>query len=66
MTLDLDGAIQHCHEKAKELRAEAVSQAHNPECEEYAKEHEQLAEWLEELKEAFVDAYNKYIKVGTE
>ena len=52
MTLDLDGAISHCHEKAKELRAEAVSQAHNPECEECANEHEQLAEWLTELKEA--------------
>ena len=50
MTFDIDMAIQHCHEKAKGLRAEAVSQAHNPECEECANEHEQLAEWLEELK----------------
>ena len=48
--MTLDEAIKHCKEKAKELRAEAVSQAHNPECEECAKEHEQLAEWLTELK----------------
>ena len=48
--MTLEQAIQHCHEKAKELRAEAVLQAHNPECEECASEHEQLAEWLTELK----------------
>ena len=29
---------------------------HNPKCDEDAKEHEQLAEWLEELK-----AYRQYI-----
>lgn len=50
MAFDLDMAIQHCHEKAKELRVEAVLQAHNPDCEECAREHEQLAEWLTELK----------------
>ena len=61
MTLDLDGAIQHCKDKAKELRAEAEAwsdyelvseKARNSmsDCRECASEHEQLAKWLTELK----------------
>lgn len=64
--MTLDEAIKHCKEKAKELRLEAeqvrdigevVSSTKQPynepvkACLECAKEHEQLAEWLEELKE---------------
>lgn len=55
--MKLDEAIKHCHEKAKELRIEAIEgrsmypQKHKAECLECAKEHEQLAEWLTELKE---------------
>ena len=59
MTFDIDMAIQHCQEKAKELRAEADSlndcksdyfNNQKSDCMECANEHEQLAEWLEELK----------------
>ena len=53
--LSLDEAIQHCHEKAKELREEAnTRRQHSSErndCLECANEHEQLSEWLRELKE---------------
>ncbi len=38
--MSLDDAIKHAREKAKELG-----------CTPCAKEHEQLAEWLQELKE---------------
>lgn len=63
--MDLDEAIKHCEEKAEELRAEAeevrelgehISNHKQPynipvkNCLECAKEHEQLAEWLKELK----------------
>lgn len=62
MAFDLDMAIQHCHDKAKELRAEAegwsdyklVSEKARKsmaDCLECAKEHEQLASWLTELQE---------------
>ena len=64
--MTLDEAIKHCKEKAKELRTEAeqlrdigevISSPKQPynepvkDCLECANEHEQLAEWLEELKE---------------
>ena len=55
--MTLDEAIKHCEEKAKEQRekATAIARAKEPfykyaECAECAKEHEQLAEWLKELK----------------
>lgn len=63
--MTLDEAIAHCKEKAKELRTEAeqlrdigevMSSPKQPynkpvkNCLECANEHEQLAEWLEELK----------------
>ena len=43
--LTIDEAIQHAREKAEEQRKD------NDTCIECAREHEQLAEWLEELKE---------------
>ena len=58
--MTLDESIKHCEEKAKELRSEAEylqkpnlifdanRKADN--CLECANEHEQLAEWLNELK----------------
>ena len=56
--MTLDEAIKHCEEKAKELRVKATrtARAKEPfykyaECYECAKEHEQLAEWLKELKD---------------
>jgi len=55
--MTLDEAIKHCEEKAKEQKekATAIARAKEPfykyaECAECAKEHEQLAEWLKELK----------------
>ena len=56
--LSIEQAIQHCEEKAKELRAEAdmyyksliYSNDTADSCLECAKEHEQLAEWLTELR----------------
>ena len=57
MTLDLDGAIAHAKEKAKELYDEAMFVHANPNdekldaCIECANEHQQLAEWLTELQE---------------
>ena len=41
--MTLDEAIKHCEKRAKENRTEG--------CIECAKDHEQLAEWLKELKE---------------
>lgn len=53
--LTLDEAIKHCHEKARELREQPFKIKMDIEdiadCEECAEEHEQLAEWLTELKE---------------
>ena len=54
---NLDDAIQHCLHKAKENRAQAENYARGEdyeqikgqECEECAKDHEQLASWLTEL-----------------
>ena len=57
--MTLSDAIEHCKEKAEELRAEAdmyyksliYSNDTADSCLECAEEHEQLAEWLTELKE---------------
>ena len=56
--MTLDAAIKHAKEKAEELKEtaktypnyEPYDKDHNN-CLECANEHEQLAEWLEELKE---------------
>ena len=55
--MTLDEAIKHCEEKAKELKEEAHSYSDDKrysgaeaDCLECAREHEQLAEWLKELK----------------
>lgn len=63
MILDLDEAIKHCEEKAIEQYGEASNLAKRKEpfckyskCCECAKEYEQLAEWLKELK-AFRENY---------
>lgn len=51
--MTFDEAIIHAKETAKKLRAMTSVTNGKPydECLECAKEHEQLAEWLEELKE---------------
>jgi hypothetical protein len=56
--MTLDAAIKHCEEKAKELKEKAHSYSDDEryagaeaDCIECAFEHEQLAEWLKELKE---------------
>jgi len=52
----LDEAIKHCYERAEEQKVKAQRYGYNGltgatiECLECAEEHEQLAEWLEELK----------------
>lgn len=66
--LDLDGAIKHAEEKAEELKQKAgfetdnlrymMSDSERLDCLECAKEHEQLAEWLKELK-AYREATKK-------
>lgn len=57
--MTLDEAIKHCKEKAEELReySDVLSETSTTpkgkeisDCLECAEEHEQLAEWLEELK----------------
>ncbi len=55
--MTIEEAIQHCREQAEKQRQESVKRlqiglmhAAN-DCEECAAEHEQLAEWLEELQE---------------
>ena len=53
--MTLDEAIKHCEEVAEEYQAaidslDIVGKG-NDECEECAKEHRQLAEWLKLLKE---------------
>ena len=52
--MTLDEAIKHCEEKVEMLKIEArhmpsYSEDIEP-CLECAREHEQLAEWLKELK----------------
>lgn len=52
--MTLDEAIEHAREVAEENREEALNAFFPPyadECESCAIEHEQLADWLEELKE---------------
>lgn len=56
--MTLDEAIKHCEEKAKELSNKAykewgksMTEEEAYDCNECAREHEQLAEWLKELKE---------------
>lgn len=56
--LTLDEAIAHCKEKAKELSDKAYAEVNMTmtedeayECNECAREHEQLAQWLIELKQ---------------
>lgn len=58
MNNDLDEAIQHCEEKAKDQRWQAEVWEKNSdysntaaECLACAEEHEQLAEWLTQLKQ---------------
>lgn len=52
--MTLDEAIKHCDEKAKELREQPFKEKMDIEdiadCETCAEEHEQLAEWLTQLK----------------
>jgi hypothetical protein len=55
--MTIEEAIQHCKEQAAKLRKDSTKclqiglmHAAN-DCEECATEHEQLAEWLEELKQ---------------
>lgn len=54
--ITLDEAIKHCWEKAEELEEKAVKGCCDDteimnQCIECAKDHEQLAEWLTELKQ---------------
>lgn len=60
--MTIDEAIARAREAAKEQKSKydkcptrlsynCAMCFHNPKCDEDAKEHEQLAEWLEELKE---------------
>lgn len=55
--MTLDEAIKHCEEKAEALREESTIEMNErfgnskADCEECAREHEQLAKWLKELKE---------------
>jgi protein-arginine kinase activator protein McsA len=59
--MTLEEAINHCEEKTKELREQPLKEKMNIEdiavCEECAEEHEQLAEWLKELKK-----YREWLK----
>lgn len=57
--MTLDEAIKHCEEKAEELREKApyiddseyANISAKDDCLECAREHEQLAKWLKELKD---------------
>lgn len=54
--MTLDEAIQHCHEKAEHLRdgvrnCQSMTATEQADCISCAEEHEQLAEWLEELRD---------------
>lgn len=55
--MTLDEAIQHCKEKAKELSDKAyqewgvsMTEEEAYDCNECAREHEQLAQWLKDYK----------------
>ena len=49
--MTLDEAIQHCKEVANEEKSKLLKVGEEYICSECVEEHEQLAEWLEELKE---------------
>lgn len=56
--MTIDEAIKHCEEIAKEMREKSkIYKEHflwerdAEDCQKCAEEHEQLAEWLKELKE---------------
>lgn len=49
--MTIDEAIQHCLEKAEEEKRKLLKVGDIYACSKCAEEHEQLAEWLEELKE---------------
>lgn len=55
--MTLDEAIKHCEEKAEELKKQAddfhtkMDGVNAVDCFGCAKEHEQLAEWLKQLRE---------------
>ena len=53
--MKIEEAIEHCEEKAREMRISAdlcnLGTEMQSECIKCAEEHEQLAEWLTELKE---------------
>lgn len=50
--MTIDEVIAHAREKAKEQRSHIGTwdDEYSKRCEKYAEEHEQIAEWLEELK----------------
>lgn len=48
--MNIDEAIKHAREVADKNRLANRKDIEHQNCEECAKEHEQLAEWLEELK----------------
>jgi len=48
--MTLDEAIKHCNEVAERLESKNGYAYTDVTCEECAKEHRQLAEWLKELK----------------
>ena len=49
--MTLDEAIQHCKEVANEEKSKLLKVGEEYVCSKCADEHEQLAKWLEELKE---------------
>ena len=50
--MTLDEAIKHCEKKAQELNEMAIKwKVKDVKCLECAAEHEQLAEWLKELRD---------------
>jgi len=70
--MDLDEAIKHCEEKAEEHKKAASRFAYpdkagttkeSADCLECAKEHEQLAEWLKELKSFKEGKNNQWIPI---
>jgi hypothetical protein len=48
--MSLDEAIQHCLEKAEEEKKKLLKVGDTYACSKCAEQHEQLAEWLQELK----------------
>ena len=71
--MTLDEAIAHAREVAKEQKSKydkcqtrlsynCAMCFHNPKCDEDAEEHEQLAEWLKELKAYKSDDFTKNLQ----